>query len=72
LLCINKCGQVVNQITEELNKILNEPPNEKDEDWVKCYKQGETTMEKALAQRFAGKLNSYYEKADSSARFVGH
>jgi hypothetical protein len=72
LLCINKCGPVVKQITEELSKILKEPLNEEDEDWMKCYKQENTTMEQALAQRFADKLNSYYEKADSSARFVGH
>jgi hypothetical protein len=68
LLCINKCGPVVSQITKEFNEIQKQPLNEEDEDWVKCFKQRKTAMEEALAQRFADKLNSYYKKKDSSAR----
>jgi hypothetical protein len=68
LLCINKCGPVVSQITKEFNEILKEPLNEEDEDWMKCFKLQKTTMEEALAQRFADKLKSYYKKKDSSAR----
>jgi len=60
IVCINQCGPKLKEIREGLEEIKSQPPDDTDEAWIKNFKDGNTGMAEALAQRFADKLNEHY------------
>ncbi len=68
VLCINKCGPFIDQITAQLKGIRNAPESQTDPQWMKDFKQGHTSMAVALAQNYAEKLNDHYEQNADNIR----
>lgn len=68
ILCINKCGPFVNDVSKEMLKLKHEPSNDADADWLKKFREGQLRMEQALAQKFAEKLNLFYEQEGKRMR----
>ena len=70
ILCINKCGLLINQIREELGRIRKEPEEKTDPQWIKDLKLGKSGMAECLAQKFCEKLNDHYEQSGNNTKYV--
>jgi hypothetical protein len=61
---------VVDQISQELEELRQEPINVGDPGWMKEFKKGDFGMEETLARKFAQKLNDFYEQCEDPTKLV--
>jgi hypothetical protein len=58
------------QISDEMTNMKKEIASNTDPDWLKNFKEGKTSMEEALKEKFVDKLNQYYEDEGESTRYI--